>query len=438
MSEDLFSRAADAVRSARGPLASRLRPTTLDDVVGQDHLVGPGAPLRVLVEAKRLTSGILWGPPGTGKTTLARIVATSSGAAYRPLSAVSAGVKDLREVTTEAARRLGEQGTSTVVFVDEVHRFSTAQQDALLPAVEDGTIILLGATTENPFFAVNGALLSRSTLWTVKPLDAAALLRLVDRGASAEGVVVASDAAQALVDLVGGDARALFTTLEVAAALATARSGAGATVEVADLERARSGTLHQRSADTHYDQVSAMIKSIRGSDPDAALYWMARLLASGEDPLFIARRLVIAASEDIGLADPMSLVVATAGVDAVRFIGLPEARLTLSQVVLHLALAPKSNSATTAIGRAMEDAGSGGDLVPEPLRDAHYRGAATLGHGTGYRYPHDDPRGWVEQDYLPERLRGRRYYEPGSHGAEPQRARWWAERGAAEPPAPPG
>lgn len=433
MTDDLFSARGAAARAARGPLAARLRPTRLDDVVGQEHLVAPGAPLRVLVESGRVTSGILWGPPGTGKTTLARLVASGSGQHFVALSAVTAGVKDVRAAIEEAERRLGEHGMGTIVFLDEVHRFSRSQQDALLPAVEDGTITLIGATTENPFFSINAPLLSRATLWQLRPLGTDALATLLERGAATEGVVVPDDVREALLSLVDGDARAMLTTFEVAAALAHGRTGDGAVVTMDDLQASRSGVLHLRSADTHYDQVSAMIKSIRGSDVDAGLYWMARLLRSGEDPVFIARRLVILASEDVGMADPMSLVVATAAVEAVRFIGLPEAQLTLAQAVVHLALAPKSNSVTTAIGRALADADLPGHEVPAALRDAHYQGAATLGHGAGYRYPHDDPRGWVPATYLPEGLAGRRYYEPSSHGAEPQRQRWRAEREGTPP-----
>ena len=433
MTNDLFSARGAAARAARGPLAARLRPTSLDDVVGQEHLVAPGAPLRVLVESGRVTSGILWGPPGTGKTTLARLVASGSGQHFVPLSAVTAGVKDVRSAIDEAERRLGEHGTGTIVFLDEVHRFSRSQQDALLPAVEDGTITFIGATTENPFFSINAPLLSRATLWQLRPLGTAALATLLERGAATEGVVVSAAVRDAVISLVDGDARAMLTTFEVAAALAHGRSGDGAEVTMEDLQAARSGVLHLRSADTHYDQVSAMIKSIRGSDVDAGLYWMAQLLRSGEDPVFIARRLVILASEDVGMADPMSLVVATAAVDAVRFIGLPEAQLTLAQAVVHLALAPKSNSVTVAIGRALADADLPGHEVPAELRDAHYRGAAELGHGVGYRYPHDDPRGWVPVAYLPAGLAGRRYYEPSPHGAEPQRQRWRAEREGTPP-----
>jgi len=433
VTDDLFSARGAAARAARGPLAARLRPTRLDDVVGQEHLVAPGAPLRVLVESGRVTSGILWGPPGTGKTTLARLVASGSGQHFVALSAVTAGVKDVRAAIEEAERRLGEHGMGTIVFLDEVHRFSRSQQDALLPAVEDGTITLIGATTENPFFSINAPLLSRATLWQLRPLGTDALATLLERGAATEGVVVPDDVREALLSLVDGDARAMLTTFEVAAALAHGRTGDGAVVTMDDLQASRSGVLHLRSADTHYDQVSAMIKSIRGSDVDAGLYWMARLLRSGEDPVFIARRLVILASEDVGMADPMSLVVATAAVEAVRFIGLPEAQLTLAQAVVHLALAPKSNSVTTAIGRALADADLPGHEVPAALRDAHYQGAATLGHGAGYRYPHDDPRGWVPATYLPEGLAGRRYYEPSSHGAEPQRQRWRAEREGTPP-----
>ncbi len=434
MTGDLFAANAERALAARGPLASRLRPTSFDEVVGQDHLIGPGAPLRVLVETQRVSSGILWGPPGTGKTTLARLVAKGSGMAFIPLSAVTAGVKEVRAAIEAAEHRLGQYAEGTILFIDEVHRFSKSQQDALLPAVEDGTVVLLGATTENPFFEINAPLLSRATLWRVAPLTADALGRLAERGADAEGVVLGADVQAALVQLVDGDARALLTTLEVAASLARARATTDdAIVELEDLSAARSGILVHRSADTHYDQISAFIKSIRGSDPDAGLYWMARLLQAGEDPKFLARRLVILASEDIGMADPMSLVIANAATQAVNFVGLPEAKLSLAQAVIHLALAPKSNSVTTALGRAEADAGISGMEVPAHLRDAHYVGAASLGHGEGYQYPHDDPRGWVEQQYRPEALGQRRYYTPGDHGSEPNRIGWLESRRQDQP-----
>jgi putative ATPase len=411
---DLFAQAAAEHLRGRAPLAARLRPRTLDDVVGQRHLVAPDAPLRVLIEADRLTSAILWGPPGTGKTTLAQVVATTTAKAFVPLSAVNAGVADVRSAIEDARRRLGEQGKGTILFVDEVHRFNKAQQDALLPAVEEGLVVLIGATTENPFFSVNSPLLSRATLWRLEPLSDDDIATVVHRGLEAEQARADAEAVDALVSLADGDARAALGTLEVAVALA-----GGEPVTVAVVERSRAGRLLHQGADAHYDQVSALIKAIRGSDPDAGLYWLVRMLEGGEDARFIARRLVILASEDVGLADPQALLVADAAARAVEFVGLPEAQLNLAQAVVYLACAPKSNRVTTALGRARADARQGprGD-VPPHLRDAHYWSAKGLGHGEGYRYPHDDPRGWVEQDYRPAEVSGHVYYEPSDHGAE--------------------
>ena len=411
---DLFASAADDRLAARGPLAARMRPRTLDDVVGQRHLVAPGAPLRALVEKDRLTSAILWGPPGTGKTTLASVIATVTAKAFVPLSAVNAGVADVRRAIEEARQRLGEQGQGTILFIDEVHRFNKSQQDALLPSVEDGLIVLIGATTENPFFSVNSPLLSRSTLWRLEALSDDDLAVVVRRALEVEGARATDEAVGALVSVADGDARAALGTLEVALALA-----GNATVTVEDVGRARAGRLLHQGADSHYDQTSALIKAIRGSDPDAGLYWLARMLDAGEDARFIARRLVILASEDVGLADPLALVVADAAARAVEFVGLPEAQLNLAQAVIHLAAAPKSNSVIVALGRAQEDVRNGprGE-VPTHLRDAHYGGAQALGHGKGYRYPHDDPRGWVAQEYRPPEVADNVYYEPSTHGAE--------------------
>jgi putative ATPase len=396
-------------------LALRLRPRRLDEVVGQRHLVAPGAPLRVLIEQDRLTSAILWGPAGTGKTTLAHVVALTTAKAFVPLSAVNAGVTDVRGAVDDARHRLGEQGQGTILFIDEVHRFNKAQQDALLPAVENGLVVLIGATTENPFFSVNSPLLSRATLWRLEPLGDDDLAEVVRRGLQMLGSEADDDAVAGLVALADGDARAALGALELAHSLA---KEAPITLEV--VARARAGRLLHQGSDAHYDQVSALIKSIRGSDPDAGLYWLARMLEGGEDARFIARRLVIVASEDVGLADPLALVVADAAARAVEFVGLPEARLNLAEAVVYLACAPKSNRVTTALGRATEDARHGprGD-VPLHLRDASYWGARGLGHGEGYQYPHDDPRGWVEQDYRPAQIAGHVYYEPSDHGAEP-------------------
>jgi putative ATPase len=412
--EDLFSGVAADHLASRAPLAARMRPHTLDDIVGQRHLVGPGAPLRALIEADRLTSAILWGPPGTGKTTLATVVATATAKHFVPLSAVTAGVKDVREVVEGARQLLGEQGRGTILFLDEVHRFNRSQQDALLPSVEEGLLVLIGATTENPFFQVNAPLLSRSTLWRLEPLTDEELAAVVARGLVAERASAEPEAVSALVGLADGDARAVLTTLEVALALAGERA-----VTLEDVERARHTRLQHYGEDDHYDQVSALIKSIRGSDPDAGLYWLARMLESGEDARFIARRLVILASEDVGEADPLALVVADAAARAVEFVGLPEAQLNLAQAVVHLACAPKSNRVTVALGRAQRDVREAprGD-VPTHLRDAHYRSAATIGHGEGYAYPHDHPNAYVAQEYRPAAVADNRYYEPSDRGHE--------------------
>lgn len=411
---DLFEAAADEQLKTSGPLAARLRPRTLDEVVGQAHLVAPGAPLRALVEADRVTSAILWGPPGSGKTTLALAIAQHSSKEFVTLQAVTAGVADVRAEIQAAKDRLGQQRRGTILFIDEVHRFNRGQQDALLPAVEEGVVVLIGATTENPYFSVNSPLLSRSTLWRLNALDADEIREVMVRGLETEGVSASKEAIDELVTLSDGDARSALGTLEIALALA-----AGGSVELEHVERARSGRLVHHGRDAHYDQVSALIKSIRGSDPDAGLYWLASMLEAGSDPRFIARRLAILASEDIGLADPMALVVADAAARAVEFVGLPEAQLNLAEAVIYLSVAPKSNRVTAALARAFEDVRNGARKeVPTHLRDAHYPGAAKLGHGEGYRYPHDDPDGWVDQQYRPPEISDHVYYEPSTHGKE--------------------
>lgn len=411
---DLFSSAVEERLRATAPLAARLRPRTLADVVGQDHLVGERRPLRRLVEQDRLTSAIFWGPPGTGKTTLALAVAGSTARAFEQLSAVTAGVKDVREVIERARHRLGERGQGTILFLDEIHRFSKAQQDALLPAVEDGTLTLIGATTENPFFEVNPPLRSRSTLFRLEPLGPDAMRTLVERGLEAEGAAADGDALDLLVDRAGGDGRQVLTSLEVACALAHPER-----VQLEHVEAALGTSALRYGRDDHYDVISAFIKSMRGSDPDAAVYWLARMLEAGEDARFIARRIVIFASEDVGMADPQALVVAVAAAHAVEHVGLPEAQLNLSQAVVHLATAPKSNRSALAIwnARAAIRDGLVGE-VPAHLRDAHYQGASALGHGAGYEYPHDHDDGWVAQQYLPDGLTDRRWYEPSPHGFE--------------------
>ena len=427
---DLFAAAVEERLATRAPLAARLRPRSLDEVVGQQQLLGPGKSLRVLIESDRLSSVIFWGPPGTGKTTIARLVAGVSAKAFETLSAVSAGVKDVREVAERARARLGERGQGTILFLDEVHRFSRAQQDVLLPFVEEGLLVLIGATTENPFFSLTGPLLSRSTLFRLEPLtddDLRTLaLRALDdkeRGLGDEAAAIDDDALQHLVDKSEGDARHLLTVLEVAHALAVERGQGRITLD--DAEAALALRSVHYGDDEHYDIVSAFIKSIRGSDPDAGVYWLARMLEAGEDPRFVARRLVILASEDIGLADPQSLLIANAAAHAVEYVGLPEAALNLAHAVIHLALAPKSNSVVSALGAAsaaVRDRRAG--PVPMHLRDSHYKGAQSLGHGEGYVYPHDAPQGWVPQDHVPAEVAGERFYRPGSHGAEP--AMWAA------------
>jgi putative ATPase len=436
--DGLFESAAQERLASQAPLAARIRPRSLDDVVGQDHLVGPSGTLRVLCEQDRLVSLLLWGPAGTGKTTLARLLAEATGTSFVALSATSAGVRDAREAIEGATRALGERGVRTILFVDEVHRFSKSQQDVLLPAVEEGAVVFVGATTENPYFEVNAPLLSRMTLFRLRALDEVALRTLLARGQHAEGVDVDDEAAELLVAAADGDARGLLGTLEVAAALARARwaSEDRVTLHIDDVVRARDGRVLHQGRDEHYDQASALIKSVRGSDPDAALYWLARMLEAGESPRFLARRLVILASEDVGMADPSALVVATAAASAVELVGLPEAQLALAQATVHLALAPKSNRVTTALGAAQRDVREGPHVeVPAHLRGANYAGAAALGHGDGYRYPHDDARGWVDQQYLPDELASRTYWSPSSHGEEPARDAW--HRAAREaPPAP--
>jgi putative ATPase len=415
---DLFDAAAEERLRTQAPLAARLRPRTIDDVVGQPHLLGPGRPLRRLVEQDRLSSVLLWGPPGTGKTTLALAVAGTTERAFEQLSAVTAGVKDVRDVIERARQRLGEQDRGSILFLDEIHRFNKAQQDALLPAVENGTLVLIGATTENPFFEVNPPLRSRSTLFRLDPLGPDDLRILADRGLAALGTTAADDAIDLIVQRSGGDGRQVLTSLEVADALARPEP-----IELVHAEAALGTSAVRYGRDDHYDVISAFIKSMRGSDPDAAIYWLARMLEAGEDPRFIARRMVIFASEDIGMADPQALVVATSAAHALEFVGLPEAQLNLAQAVIHLATAPKSNRSALAIWGARADVAAGAlGEVPSHLRDTSYRGAKSLGHGVGYEYPHDHEHdelgGWVDQEYLPEALRGQQWYRPSRHGHE--------------------
>jgi putative ATPase len=406
------------------PLPVRMRPATIDELVGQQHLLAPGAPLRQLVTGSSPMSVILWGPPGTGKTTIAHLVAHATDRKFVAMSALTAGVKDVRAVIDTARNDRRRGGPPTVLFIDEVHRFSKTQQDSLLAAVEDRTVTLLAATTENPYFSVISPLLSRCVLLTLQALeesDVRALIRraITDQRGLGGAVTLTDEAEDHVVRLAGGDVRKALTALEAAAGSAIAQGAKE--IDLATAERAVdvAAVRYDRDGDAHYDIISAFIKSMRGSDPDAALHWLARMIVAGEDPRFIARRIVIFASEDVGMADPQALLVATAAAQAVQLIGMPEAQLNLAQAVVHMATAPKSNSVTTAIGAAMTDVRAGrGGAVPTHLRDAHYSGARGLGHGRGYRYPHDDPKGVVRQQYVPDDLVGTDYYRPTEHGAE--------------------
>ena len=414
---------------ATAPLAARMRPRNLDELVGQQHLLGPGRPLRRLVEGSGDASVILYGPPGTGKTTIASLIAQTMGQNFVGLSALSSGVKQVREVL-DAARRDLVRGQHTVLFIDEVHRFSKTQQDALLAAVENRTVLLVAATTENPSFSVVAPLLSRSLLLRLESLSDADVAAVLERAVKDErglkGAVSLDDAARdQLVILAGGDARRALTYLEAAAEGA---EDGRITTDVIERSVDRAVVRYDRDGDQHYDVISAYIKSIRGSDVDAALHYLARMIEAGEDPRFIARRLVIHASEDIGMADPTALQVATAAANAVQFIGMPEGRLPLAQATIHLATAPKSNSVYKAIDAALADIREGhAGTVPPHLRDGHYEGAKAVGNAVGYVYPHDDPRGVVQQRYIPEGLDEARYYTPSDHGAE-KRISEYAER----------
>ncbi|TFH53990.1 replication-associated recombination protein A [Actinomyces viscosus] len=453
---DLFESAgtddAGLPADSHAPLAVRMRPRTLDELEGQAHLLTPGSPLRRLVEPSEgapypspgtqgrgvrppgasLSSVILWGPPGTGKTTLAYLVARGSGRRFVELSAVTAGVKDVRAVVSDARRRLAA-GEETVLFIDEVHRFSRSQQDALLPSVENRWVTLIAATTENPSFSVVSPLLSRSLLLTLRPLGADDVGRLVDRALSddrglAGSVRITEEAREQIVRMAGSDARKALTVLEAAAGAVLAREtdpDAQPLIEIADVEQAAdvAAVRYDRAGDQHYDVISAFIKSMRGSDPDATMHYLARMIAAGEDPRYIARRIVIHAAEDVGLADPGVLSTAVAAQQAVAMIGMPESGLLLAEAALAVATAPKSNAVTVALNESLADVSAGkAAAVPAHLRDAHYAGAEGLGHGQGYRYPHDFPHAVVGQQYLPEGLEGSRYYRPSSNGFERQLA----------------
>jgi len=414
---DLFSDAARERTSTIAPLAQRVRPASLGEFVGQRHVLAEGSPLRLAIEHDRVGSLVLYGPPGSGKTTLARIVARVTGAAFEELSAVSATVSQVREVLARARERLGAHGQRTILFLDEIHRFNKAQQDALLPAVEEGLVTLIGATTENPYFEVNSALLSRVQIYTLEPLTEDELLVVVGRGAHELGAGVPDDVAKRIAQVAGGDARNALAILELAWQTAQAED-TPLEVRHVDTASTKRPLLYDKGGDQHYDFISAFIKSMRGSDPDAAVYYLAAMLEGGEDARFIARRMIVLASEDIGNADPRALLVAVAAAHAVEHVGLPEARLNLAQACIYLARAPKSNASYVAIKEAAADVREHGNArPPKSLRDASYPGAKKFGHGEGYVYPHDDARGF-DVDYLPDELKGRTYYRPSGKGEE--------------------
>jgi putative ATPase len=413
-------RPAGADASPHAPLAARMRPTMLDEVVGQRQLLGPGSPLRRLIEGSGAASVLLYGPPGTGKTTLALLISRATGRRFEALSALSAGAKEVRAVIDHAANAL-RHGEQTVLFIDEVHRFSKTQQDALLAAVENRIVLLVGATTENPSFSVVSPLLSRSLVLALQPLSDDDVRTVIERArvdprGLRGAVTIEPDAVEHLVRVAAGDARRALTALEAAAEAAAAGV---LTLELVEASVNAAAVRYDRAGDQHYDVISGFIKSIRGSDVDAALHYLARMIGAGEDPRFIARRLVVHASEDVGMADPTALQVAVAAAQAVQLIGMPEARLALAQATIHLATAPKSGAVVAAIGAAMSDIASGkAGFVPPHLRDGHYAGAARLGHAQGYRYPHDHPDGVVPQQYPPDELIGSDYYRPTDHGFE--------------------
>ena len=426
---DLFDYMRETTQESEAPLASRMRPETLDEVVGQQHIIGKDKLLYRAIKADKLSSVIFYGPPGTGKTTLAKVIANTTSAQFRQINATSAGKKDMEEVVRAARDMRGMYGKKTILFIDEIHRFNKGQQDYLLPFVEDGTIVLIGATTENPYFEVNGALLSRSVIFELKPLDKQDVITLLLRAVTDEKKGMGSFRAQAdedalefLADMAGGDARNALNAIELGI-LTTERSADGLihiTRETA-LECIQKRVVnYDKRGDNHYDIISAFIKSMRGSDPDAAVFYLAKMLYAGEDVKFIARRIMICASEDVGNADPMALTVAVSAAQAVERIGMPESQIILSQAVTYVACAPKSNSAVNAISAANEAVKRYRTSVPAHLRDAHYGGAAKLGHGTGYQYAHDYPGHYVRQQYLPDEIKDARFYEPGELGYEKQ------------------
>lgn len=431
---DLFDYARNKNQEHESPLASRLRPTCLEEVVGQEHIIGEDKLLYRAIKADKLSSVIFYGPPGTGKTTLARVIANTTSADFRQINATTAGKKDMQEAVEAAKDTLGMYGKKTILFIDEIHRFNKGQQDYLLPYVEDGTVILIGATTENPYFEVNGALLSRSVIFELKPLSQENIRKLLlraisdrEKGMGSYGAVIAEDALDFLADIANGDARNALTAIELGI-LTTPRSEDGKihiSLEVASECIQRRVVKYDKKGDGHYDTISAFIKSMRGSDPDAAIYYLARMLYAGEDVKFIARRICICASEDVGNADPMAMVVASSAAQEVERIGMPESQIILAQAAAYVACAPKSNSAVNGIMKAMKTVKTTmTETVPGHLRDAHYGGSARLGHGIGYKYAHDWPNHYVRQQYLPDSLVGERFYELSDQGYEKQMKDW--------------
>ena len=430
---DLFEYAKSKTLDRESPLASRLRPTTLDEVVGQEHIVGKDKLLYRAIKADKLTSVIFYGPPGTGKTTLAKVIANTTRANFTQINATVAGKKDMEQVVKEAQEQLGMYGKKTILFIDEIHRFNKGQQDYLLPFVEDGTIILIGATTENPYFEVNGALLSRSIIFELRALSQENIRTLIlravndcDKGMGNYGAVIDDDALEFLSDMAGGDARSALNAVELGI-LTTPKSDDGyihLTLDVASECIQKRVVQYDKQGDNHYDIISAFIKSMRGSDPDAAVYYLAKMLYAGEDIKFIARRIMICASEDVGNADPMALTVAVSASQAVERIGMPEAQIILSQAVTYVATAPKSNAACNAIFDAMASVKHTKTTVPSHLQDAHYKGAQKLGHGIGYKYAHNYPHHYVEQQYLPDEIVGEKFYVPSENGHEKEIKEW--------------
>lgn len=424
---DLFDYVRESNKEKEAPLAARLRPTTLDEVVGQQHIIGKDKLLYRAIKADKLGSIIFYGPPGTGKTTIAKVIANTTEAEFKQINATSAGKKDMEDVVKKAKDLLGMYQKKTILFVDEIHRFNKGQQDYLLPFVEDGTLILIGATTENPYFEVNGALISRSSIFELKPLEKEDIKTLIlravndtEKGMGSFHGEITDDALEFLADVSGGDARNALNAIELGL-LTTQRSGDGKihiTIDVASECIQKRVVRYDKTGDNHYDTISAFIKSMRGSDPDAAVYYLAKMLYAGEDVKFIARRIMICASEDVGNADPRALTIAVSAAQAVERIGMPESQIILSQAAAYIACAPKSNASCAAIQKAMENVAKYKTTVPTHLQDAHYKGSAKLGHGVGYKYAHSFPNHYVEQQYLPDEILGTKFYEPSDMGYE--------------------